>query len=490
VRIIKQRWLGFVVLVALLVLSAFAAYYHFVLQAPPMRAANSLFMVEPYLQLGNSGDAHQPLLMWAATENSADFKCEVELQSGKWTQSTSLLTHPVSLANVPAFWIYEAHLPRLPEGVAVPYRVAKAGAIAFSSTINPIKSVEQKYRVDIAGDLANGSSGSRMIARRLYDSHADLIVVPGDIVYQHGTTLEYLDHFFPVYNADTASDNGVPLIRSTLFAAAPGNHDTAVGSRWEATDFNVFPDGLGYFLWWHQPLNGPEILESHTDMPRPHGPEHNVLAFMQAAGKEFPREENFSLNFGNAHWVFVDSNYYVNWSHESLRKWLIKDLDSATTAWKFVVFHHPPFSSDTHHFEDQQMRVLADIFQDHGVDVVFAGHVHNYQRTHPLRFTLQKLANGNWRTQQGFVNGTFAIDSKYDGTKNKKPNGVLYIVTGGGGGVLTGKEIAAHPERWQPFTERFASIHSYTQCDFDGKRMHALQVAADGAILDEFSIEK
>ena len=54
-----------------------------------------------------------------------------------------------------------------------------------------------------------------------------------------------------------SADVGAPLLRSVLFIAAPGNHDIA------DRDLDKNPDGLAYFYYWTQPLNGlglPEML--------------------------------------------------------------------------------------------------------------------------------------------------------------------------------------------------------------------------------------
>ena len=93
---------------------------------------------------------------------------------------------------------------------------------------------------------------------------------------------------------------------------------------------------------------------------------------------------NFSFDYGDAHWTVLDSNPYVDWTDPDLRGWVERDLAAAQDAtWRFVAFHHPPFNSSQAHFGDQRMRVLADVFEAGRVDIVWSGHVHNYQRTYP-----------------------------------------------------------------------------------------------------------
>jgi hypothetical protein len=108
-------------------------------------------------------------------------------------------------------------------------------------------------------------------------------------------------------------------------------------------------------------------------------------------GDTYPRMANFSFDYGNAHWTVLDSNPYVDWTNPELRGWAERDLAAARErTWRFVAFHHPGFNSSKAHLNDQQMRLLADVFEAGGVDVVFSGHVQNYQRTYPLRFTPEK----------------------------------------------------------------------------------------------------
>ena len=75
-----------------------------------------------------------------------------------------------------------------------------------------------------------------------------------------------------------------------------------------------------------------------------------------------------------------------------------------------------------------EMRRIAKFLEDHGVNVVFNGHEHNYQRTYPLR----ALGNvGDAPTTSGPA--AVAIDDAFDGTTDTVPDGVIYLVEGAGG---------------------------------------------------------
>ena len=121
---------------------------------------------------------------------------------------------------------------------------------------------------------------------------------------------------------------------------------------------------------------------------------------------------NFSFDYGNSHWTVLDANTYMDWNNPALREWLTKDLAAAQSAtWRFVAFHQPGFNSSVEHFPEQQMRPLSPIFEAGHVDIVFSGHVHNYQRSFPLTFPRRT----RWRRPgaKGEVAGEWKLDKAF-----------------------------------------------------------------------------
>ena len=96
----------------------------------------------------------------------------------------------------------------------------------------------------------------------------------------------------------------------------------------------------------------------------------------------FGLPEWYAFDCSNAHFVVLDSNDWMWPRIEEQTAWLEEELESADAQWQFVAFHHPPYSAG--------MRVpggrldireaWGEIFAEHGVDVVFNGHVHAYER--------------------------------------------------------------------------------------------------------------
>lgn len=67
-------------------------------------------------------------------------------------------------------------------------------------------------------------------------------------------------------------------------------------------------------------------------------------------------------------------------------EWLseeLKRVDREKTPWLIVVMHVPIYNSnEAHYMEGESMRaVFESWFVEHKVDVVFAGHVHAYERS-------------------------------------------------------------------------------------------------------------
>jgi predicted phosphodiesterase len=330
----------------------------------------------------------------------------------------------------------------------------------------------------VFGDSGADTLEQKEVAAMTHKLDPSLVFHTGDIVYSRGLVSEYRTKHFPIYNADTTGPSiGAPLIRSTLMVAAAGNHDLAT------RDIGTYPDALPYFYYWQQPLNGPEM----PMFARLTGDPARIADFRAAAGANFSRMVNYSFDWGNSHWLALDSNNYVDWSDPAFQKWVDDDLANSKATWKFVGFHHPGFNSSKAHFEDQQARLMAPIFEKRGVDIVFSGHVHNYQRTFPLEYKPEKFD----LTKSRVVNGKWELDRAFDGASNMKPKGVIYIVTGAGGNRLYNPEQEDDSRSWQEFTVRFVSkIHSLTELHIDGKRAVFLQRDRAGNVIDHFTISK
>ena len=91
----------------------------------------------------------------------------------------------------------------------------------------------------------------------------------------------------------------------------------------------------------------------------------------------------YSYQKRNVRFFALDSNYMdpkqTSWLETQLR-------EAGGGDWKICYFHHPLYSSGEFHGPANDLRkVLEPLFVKHGVDVVFAGHEHVYERVRPQK---------------------------------------------------------------------------------------------------------
>jgi hypothetical protein len=460
------------------------------------RASDGPFLVKPYLQAGHSPAAGKVVLMWHAAGTDAAWSVAIRPGPDRpWQAITKAPSaRRIAVPNVAPHRVYHLALTGLEPGKRFGYRISQADQVVFEAEGRAPRSAEQKQRFVVFGDCGANTPEQKAIAYRAFVSRPHYVMITGDIVYGKGLISEYRTNFWPIYNTDTASPSeGAPLLRSTLFLAAPGNHDIA------SRDLGKTPDGLAYFYYWSQPLNGPVAAEGSALVAPVAGPEETKRAFLEGAGKAFPRMANFSLDYGNAHWTVLDANATVDWTDPALQDWVVKDLAAAQRAqWRFVCFHQPGFNSSKQHFGEQYMRTLAPIFEAGKVDVVFNGHVHNYQRTYPLTFVpaaengaRPKTGPDGKLTKNRQVVGTWTLDKTFNGKSDTTPEGIIYIVTGAGGQRLYNPEQQDDPASWQEFTfKHISKEHSLSVVEIDGPTLTLRQLTAEGDEVDSFVITK
>ncbi len=451
----------------------------------------AVFVTTPYLQIGSSPSAQTLQLLWHTADANATWIVEHQVNN-QWVRSENPVATNIRLSNIDPHVVYRATLQNLVPGSDFAYRVFKNGAEVFSAHARAPKSAGQSYRFVVFGDIGAGTKEAKEIANAVYHVKPDMVVVPGDIVYDYGLVSDYRTKFWPIYNAGKEDAIGVPLMRSVPFVGAVGNHDA------DSRDLDKAPDALAYYYYWDQPLNGPVSKEGGAIVPLLKGSDAHKNAFLEGAGNRYPAMTNFSFNYGNAHWLVLDADNYVDWTDSLLVDWVKKDLAAAKDAqWRFVTYHHPGFNSSIEHFEQQQMRLLAPIFEKGNVDVVFSGHVHNYQRSFPMHFVpagkgILLVGGRDNKTLRGrTVNGHWTLDKNFDGKTETHPNGVIYIVTGAGGQDLYNPEQEKDNDSWQKFTDKFIStVHTFTIADANGKTLSIKQTDAIGKVVDSFTITK
>ena len=125
----------------------------------------------------------------------------------------------------------------------------------------------------------------------------------------------------------------------------------------------------------------------------------------------------YKFSKGDVDFFVLDSTYMT----PAQVDWLRKELASSNAKWKIPYFHHPIYSSGERHGSEMDLRALVEpLFQQNGVDMVFAGHEHFYERLKPQNgihyFTeggSAKLRRGNLRDNSELTARGFDTDNSF-----------------------------------------------------------------------------
>jgi predicted phosphodiesterase len=123
-------------------------------------------------------------------------------------------------------------------------------------------------------------------------------------------------------------------------------------------------------------------------------------------------ESYYSYKKGNVRFFVLNSNYV----DPKQSAWLETQLhDAGSTDWKICYFHHPIYSSGRMHGPATDLRQLLEpLFIKHGVDVVFAGHEHVYERVHPQHGIYYFTEGASGELRRGNLARSAITDQGYD----------------------------------------------------------------------------
>ena len=124
---------------------------------------------------------------------------------------------------------------------------------------------------------------------------------------------------------------------------------------------------------------------------------YNTLFTFPQNGPDTLKNQTYSFNYGNIHYVALDSQSAEeaiaadkpNTSVDKLQsEWLINDLEAnksaGNTDWTIVYMHKPLYCNRGIKSNDTLKTVYQPIFDKYHVDVVLNGHDHSYSRTYPM----------------------------------------------------------------------------------------------------------
>jgi 3',5'-cyclic AMP phosphodiesterase CpdA len=122
---------------------------------------------------------------------------------------------------------------------------------------------------------------------------------------------------------------------------------------------------------------------------------------------------------GQRYYTFARANvrFFIldsNWLDGVQIAWLEQALRGSTDDWKICVFHHPLYSDGVRHGPSLELRVILEpILVRHGVDVVFSGHDHIYERLHPQKGITYFVAGAGGQSERGIA-PTAATAASFD----------------------------------------------------------------------------
>jgi predicted phosphodiesterase len=100
---------------------------------------------------------------------------------------------------------------------------------------------------------------------------------------------------------------------------------------------------------------------------------------------------------GDVRFYVIDSNYL----DPDQVKWLENELQAGGSDWKIPYFHHPLYTSARRGPEEELRAILEPLFLKYGVDVVFTGHEHIYERFKPKQGIHYFVAGGSAKLRLG-----------------------------------------------------------------------------------------
>jgi 3',5'-cyclic AMP phosphodiesterase CpdA len=202
---------------------------------------------------------------------------------------------------------------------------------AALSLAAPEKQAEA-VRLIVFGDSGKGNTEQyelgRTMAAHHWDRFYDMALMLGDNIYPSGDPDDMVKKFERPY--------AELLKRGVSFRAVLGNHDVRKGRQAQIHYPNFNMGGHAYYT--------------------------------------------FTRGDGLVEFFALDSTRFDLLQ----RRWLQRALQSSQAKWKIAFFHHPLYSSADKHGSDLELRAeLEPILVRSGVDVVFSGHDHTYERIKP-----------------------------------------------------------------------------------------------------------
>ncbi len=312
---------------------------------------------------------------------------------------------------------------------------------------------------------------------------ADMVLMLGDNGYLDGADNQLQRGTFDIYPAMLASAGVWPTI---------GNHE--MGSSGTSTS----SDSESY-----KPISGgiPEPLTAPSRMPY-----LNIYSLPtqgEVGGVPSGTEKYYSFNYGNVHVVSLDSQITARdkAGRDAMADWLKMDLGANSNDWTVVMFHHPPYSKGTHDTDNagatgidqpefDMREQFTPILEAYGVDVVYGGHSHVYERSFYISGHTGLSSTFNPKTMaelndQGKPASGKGNEEYSKITRSGRDDKVVYTTAGNSGQDDGGNAPLNHPAHYFAINGVGSVV-----IDASKTKLTAHYITGDARELDFFSITR
>src|SRR6185369_11675045 len=220
---------------------------------------------------------------------------------------------------------------------------------SYSFVTSPPAGTSRPTRVWALGDSGNANANASAVRDAYFNLTAstptDLWLMLGDNAYVDGTDSEFQAAVFDTYPT---------MLRKSVLWPTLGNHD------------------------------------GHTaDSASQSGPYYDIFTLPkagEAGGLASGTEAYYSFDYGDIHFICLDSYETDRSMTGGMAQWLAADLADTTATWVIAFFHHPPYSKGSHDSDlDIEMIEMREnavrLLEQGGVDLVLTGHSHSYERS-------------------------------------------------------------------------------------------------------------
>jgi 3',5'-cyclic AMP phosphodiesterase CpdA len=333
----------------------------------------------------------------------------------------------------------------------------------------------------------------------------DLFLMLGDNAYTSGSDVQYQGAVFELYTEILAQAPVWPTI---------GNHEMGNGDLAAFRLFNV--GGLSVSA---DPNSYSDGDPNTVDNGMPYFDIFTLPTRGENGGVPSGTEQYYSFDAGNVHVVSLDSQLSARDTAQraAMKDWVIADLAANERDWTIVIFHHPPYSRGTHDSDSTallmqpftnrldlpmvDMRVeFTPIFDAYGVDLVYSGHSHNYERSYYLR---GHTGNANTFDPAAHAeldaNGQPSAGPYTQITSSGLDDRSVYTVAGNSGkGEEPNRAITPQPLMHPAMVPQLADtqgrrglkLRGSVVVDATSTTLRARMVDSTGAVLDEFTITR